>query len=266
MPELAEVEVARRNLERWWSGRPATQVMVYDPRLLVGTTAEEVSRALGKPLDRIERRGKYLIAHFPGDEHLVFHFRMTGKIIRADVPQQKFTRLAWLIPDTGWLLFKDQRCLGTVEYIGPGELAAYSPLSSMGPEPYDLDGANLRALLPPNRQLKAALMDQNVIAGIGNIAISELFWRVRIAPLARVKDLTQTQFDALAEELPRYFDEVIATSMADEIIYLEERGGENIFECYGREGEPCKRCATPIERITTGGRSSYFCPSCQPST
>lgn len=263
MPELAEVEVARRNVERWWKDQAATQVHVLDERLLVDTTAQEITQILTRKLLAMDRRGKYLIARFEGDYQIVFHFRMTGKIIRADIPETKYTRLAWLIPPIGWLIFKDQRCLGTLHAFKPGELDDYRPLSDMGPEPHDVDAPRLKAILPPKRQLKAALMDQAIIAGVGNIAISEIFWRVKIPPKAKVSDLSEAQISALATEMPRYFDEVIEASMADEIVYLEEKDGDNIFDVYGRQGEPCPRCGTPIERIVLGGRSSYFCPACQ---
>lgn len=273
MPELAEVEVARRNLVRWWEGRAAGEVLVLDPKLLVATDEGALVEVLQTPLEAMKRRGKYLIGHFEDGRAVVFHFRMTGKIIRCDRPEARFARLAWYVaPGTGpggalqeggWLVFKDQRRLGHVELFEPGALAGYAPLAMMGPEPYDLTVEAFRARVSPRRNLKAALLDQSVVAGVGNIAITELFWRSKIAPRAKMGELSEAQVAALVEDMPRYFDEVIAVSQADEIVYLEEGNAENTFDVYGREGEPCPRCAATIVREVIGGRSSFYCPSCQ---
>ncbi len=263
MPELAEVEVARRNVERWWKGHGATEVHILDDKLLVATDPDALVEALTKPLERMRRRGKYLIAELEGGHAIVFHFRMTGKIVCSEQETARFARLAWYVPQSGWLLFKDQRRFAHLQLFEPGALQGYAPLARMGPEPHALTPELLRERLAKPRLLKAALLDQAVVAGVGNIAISEVFWRVKIAPDANVSELTEAQIAALAADLPVYFDEVIAKSMADEIIYLEERSAENIFEVYGREGEPCPRCKTPIVRLRIAARSTFYCPTCQ---
>lgn len=264
MPELAEVEIARENVARWWKGRRATDVRILDPKLLGGADAESLVQAIRRPLIAMHRRGKYLIAEMEGGQHVVFHFRMTGKIVRSDVEAGRFARLAWLVPEVGWLLFKDQRRFGRVELLGVGEFAEYAPLLAMGPEPYGLRAEVLRGRLRGKRTLKAALLDQKVIAGVGNIAVSEVFWRIGLAPDIRVDEVDGAQIEALVADLPVYFDEVIEASRADEIVYLEEGGAaENIFEVYGRKGEFCPRCETVIEREVIASRSSFFCPQCQ---
>ncbi len=161
-------------------------------------------------------------------------------------------------------MFKDSRRLGQVEVFDTGELADYEPLQRMGPEPTDLDADLLAEQLPPKRRLKDALLDQSVVAGVGNIAISEVFWRLELPPDVRSNELSDAQIARLAEELPRYFDQLIDDQMADEIVYLGEGKSKNPFDVYAREGEECPRCATPIVRAKIGGRSSYFCEVCQP--
>jgi formamidopyrimidine-DNA glycosylase len=268
MPELGEVEIVRRNLENWWVGESASNVQLLDDDLLKRGSADDLNRAMRQKAVAARRRGKYLWMEMERGDVVMFHFRMTGKITTEAGPQPDYARLAWQIANlasgNGWLVFKDSRRLGQVEWFAPGELQDYEPIAEMGPEPYGLTGDDLRQLLPERRQLKTALMDQRVIAGIGNIAISELFWRLRIPPRVKAGALSGDTIDRLAVELPKFFDQLIERQMADEVIYMTSgKAAHNPFDVYGREGEACARCDTEIERTKVGGRSSYFCPACQ---
>lgn len=262
MPELAEVEIVRRNLSAWWSG-PATDVRVLDDAVLTRGSPELLNELLRGPEPTMDRRGKYLIARFAADRAVIFHFRMTGKIVRNAAPDVRFARLAWNSAGGDWLVFKDSRRLGHVEAFDAGELAEYEPLLRMGPEPHGLTGEALSMRLSSRRRLKDALLDQSVIAGVGNIAVSEVFWRLHLAPDIVVKDLTPAQVAALAAELPRYFDELLLEQFDDEVVYLGEGKAQNPFAVYGREGDACPRCGSTVARVVIGGRSSYFCSVCQ---
>ena len=263
MPELGEVEVVRRNLVRWWEGRRASKVRLRDESLLKNSDAGRLETALTRRLETAERRGKYLMCHLAGDRTAVFHFRMTGKIIRCDDPEREYARLSWYVDETGWLSFVDQRRLGTAHLMTADELASYEPLVEMGPEPEDLTVTRLRGSCTGRRLLKTALLDQAIVAGVGNIAISELFWRLEIRPDVRCGELSDRQLGRLIEEMPRYFEEVVEFSMADEIEYLQEGGADNPFAIYGRDGAPCPRCQTALAKTRVGGRSSFYCPVCQ---
>lgn len=264
MPELAEVEVVRRNLERWWVGRRASKVCVFDDALLEQGDADELREAMGSRLDDASRRGKYLIGRFATAQSVVFHFRMTGKIIRCDDAQPKYARLAWRIDDVGWLVFKDQRRLGVVEvFADERNLRNYEPLRRMGPEPEDVTVDHLRGACSDRRMLKTALLDQSIVAGVGNIAVSELFWRLRFTPEVKCGQLTDEDLARLIAEMPTYFDEIIDKSMGDEVMYVDEAELDNIFSVYRRAGQACPRCETVIEKKRVGGRSTYFCPRCQ---
>ncbi len=263
MPELAEVEVVRRNLETWWKGRRASEVRLLDEDLLKKGSPGDLKVALSKPLERPARRGKYLICHLEGEQSVVFHFRMTGKIICCERPDPKYARLSWRIDDLGWLVFKDQRRLGSAHLFATRELDDYEPLQKMGPEPEDLTVHHLREVCSDRRMLKTALLDQSVAAGVGNIAISELFWRLKFAPDVKCGQLSDDDFERLIDEMPRYFDEIIDRSMADEVMYVEEEEMDNIFAVYRRAGQDCPRCGATIEKRRVGGRSSFYCPRCQ---
>lgn len=263
MPELPEVEIARRNLVEWWQGRAAGEVVVVDEKPLRETDAKALVTALQQTAERIDRHGKYTVVHLADESTLIVHFRMTGKIVRCEEPEPKYARLAWKVPGSGWLVFKDQRRLGTVRLLEPGEFDEYEPIQKMGPDALEVSGDELRERLPKRRMLKTALMDQEVIAGLGNIAAIEIMWRMGIGPRAKCGTLSDEQYDELAETIVEFLEYVIAAEQSDEVVYLEESRADNPFDVYGREGEECPRCGTEIERVKVGGRSSYYCPGCQ---
>lgn len=263
MPELAEVEIVRRNLDRWWVGRAADEVCLFDEQLVKETKPARLESALTERLERADRRGKYLVCRLAGGQVVVFHFRMTGKIICCEVPEPKYARLSWHVDGVGWLVFKDQRRLGDARVFSADEFPEYEPLRRMGPEPEDVTVDHLRGACTGRRMVKTALLDQSIVAGVGNIAVSELLWRMRWPPDVRCGDVDDEDMGRLVEEMPRYFDEIIDRSSAEEVRYVEEADTENVFDVYGREGEECLRCGGTIQRERIGGRSSYFCGECQ---
>ncbi|MEZ4462882.1 MAG: DNA-formamidopyrimidine glycosylase family protein [bacterium] len=259
MPELGEVEIARANLESWWVGRSVEEIVVLDPQVFSsgGHRFDDVMRS--KALEA-GRRGKYLFVVFEHGDVVVFHFRMTGKITRHEAPDPRFTRVAWRVGEL-WLCFQDARRLGHIDVFTKREFQDYAPISKMGPEPFGLTGDVLCQRVG-SRGLKAALMDQSVIAGVGNIAVSEVFFQLGLAPAIRAEALSKTQWQALADALDAFFKGVIAEHQSDDMQYVNQ-GGDNPFEVYGKLGQPCPRCETPIERVKVAGRSTYFCPNCQ---
>ena len=269
MPELAEVECARRDLERWWVGRAASRAIVHDAKVSRSAPAA-LEAALTATCAAARRRGKYLIVDLVGGERsVVFHFRMTGKIALSEQERRRFTRVSWLVDEAGWLVFDDARRFGRVELAEGDPLVEVAALAAMGPEPHDLEGgAHLLARLGRTRRLlRDALLDQKVIAGVGNIAIAELFWRLGVPPDVRSPELGLERADALVRAMPAYFDALVAHHEGAEIDYLSEhrRNDDHPFDVYAREGEACRRCNAAIERRVFGARSAYFCPVCQAS-
>lgn len=264
MPELAEVEVARRNLEAWWTGRAAQRVVVLDARALRAPDDARAIEGMQRPVERVVRRGKYLIVEFEGiSSWALIHFRMTGKIIRDQTGDARFARVAWMLEPDEWLVFKDQRCLGGVDWIEAPRWTQHPTFLAMGPEPDDWEPADVMALQGSRATLKAKLLDQSVVAGIGNIAVCEIFWRLRVAPDLTCAELDADTARALVLETRAYFNWLIAHERGPEITYVQEDASAHPFSVYAREGEPCERCQGTIARIKVAGRSSYYCPVCQ---
>lgn len=159
MPELPEVEIGRRNLERWWEGRAAEEVAVLDEKLLVETEPDRLVEALQQQLVDAGRQGKYLLMEMADDSTVMFHFRMTGKIVRNDGPEPEYARLSWRLPEFGWLCFVDMRRLGDARVFEPGEVDNYESLVEMGPDPMEMSAGEWREVLPERRMLKTAMLD-----------------------------------------------------------------------------------------------------------
>lgn len=264
MPELPEVEIARRNLERWWEGRTADEVVLLDDKLLVETDASDLVDALQQPLESADRRGKYLLMQMADGRTVMFHFRMTGKILCGEGSEPEYARLSWHVPELGWLSFVDMRRLGDARVFTSEQLADYESLADMGPDPLEMTADDWHEALPDGRRLvKTALLDQSIVAGLGNIAASELMWRLGLPPRAKCRDLTDQHYERLAELVPEYVEAVIAEEAGEEITYIEEDLEVNPFQVYRREGEACPTCGAEIARQDVGGRSTYYCTSCQ---
>lgn len=263
MPELPEVEIVRRNLEAWWVGRAAEEVVIHDEKLLGEDGPERAAEMFRGEMVEAWRRGKYLTARFDGGEAAVFHFRMTGKIICADQPDPEYARMAWRVPKAGWLVFKDPRRLGQLDVCTPSEFESYEAFEKMGPEPLELTGDDYAGLFSDRRLVKSSMLDQETVAGLGNIAVSEVMWRVGLEPRAKGGDLSESDWDAFADAVREWADYVLRAEGGEEVEYLAEGRDDNPFAVYGREGEPCPSCGTDIERVDVSGRSTYFCGECQ---
>ncbi len=266
MPELAEVEIVRRNIQAWWK-TPADEVVWIDSKF--GDLQTHLEKALRSKPTAFIRRGKHLIVQTEKGG-IYFHLRMTGKIISAKKPDLRFARLAFKISPGRiqgkevypWLVFVDSRRLGSVEYLEANTLPR--SFETLGPEPDAISVSYFDECIGKKRGLKSALLDQKVVAGVGNIAITELFWTHKISPNAKWVDLSERQKNDLCDGMAPYFDALIEKESGAEIAYANEKGAPNPFVVYKRLGEPCPRCRIAIERTKVASRSTYFCPNCQP--
>jgi formamidopyrimidine-DNA glycosylase len=203
---------------------------------------------VGRRILRVWRRGKYIIFDLSGQIHLLVHLRMTGWL---EFEEPKRYRVA-IRTGKGTAYFEDGRRLGVMQVVTPLELQRV--LKPLGPDPL-LDNCELSRLRRTSRSIKVALLDQQLVAGVGNIYASESLWRARINPRRRADRLQPPAVRALARG--------IVASMRKAVRY-----GPRIFEVqqfavYGRKGKPCRRCGAMIRRIVQAQRSTYFCPLCQ---
>ena len=277
MPELPEVESVRRRLVHVLEGRRLERVEIADARLTRPFDPAEVARELeGERVVAVDRRGKYLIVRFESGRSLLVHLRMTGSFrLRASaddvLPDDAYRRAVVRLDDGSDAAYRDVRRFGTWQLLEPGELQPYLD-ARVGPEPLDpkFTARELATRLAKRRApVKAAILDQRTLAGVGNIYADEALWRARIHPLreagslepGEVRKLRQAIRDVLLLGIERQ-----GSTLRDYALPDGEAGGmQDEFKVYGRLGEPCDRCGTPIERIVVGGRGTWYCPHCQPS-
>jgi formamidopyrimidine-DNA glycosylase len=273
VPELPEVETVRTSLEPVLVGRTFERVEIDDPRLTRPFEPLAVARELqGERVAAVERRGKYLLVRFESARVLLVHLRMTGSFrhVPPGEPPGPHTRAAVTLDDGSHVQYRDVRRFGTWLIVEPSELETYLA-ARLGEEPFarGFGPAALAARLAKRRApLKAALLDQRTLAGLGNIYVDEALWRARLHPLRPAESLDADEVSALLRGIRAALRMGIARQGATLRDYAQPdgtRGGmQHEFKVYGREGEPCERCGTPIEKTRAGGRGTWFCPSCQP--
>lgn len=240
---------------------------VLDRRALRGQSQRRVEATLkGATVHDFSRRGKYIIWNLGKRGRMLSHLGMTGKfVIRGrDDPSPPGVRVALQLAGGSRLLFIDIRRLGSFRLL---DKKAEAKLSRLGPEPLApaFTATRLEELVGgARRPIKSFLMDQHRLAGLGNIHTAEALFRAGIHPGRSAAALDREEVVRLHRSIRRTLTEALRRERADEIAYLQEHGSENEFLVYGRKGEPCPRCRTPVERILQTGRSSYFCPRCQP--
>jgi formamidopyrimidine-DNA glycosylase len=282
MPELPEVETIRRQLAPVLEGRRLERIEVRDPRWCEPAPPEAIADALnGRLIERLGRRGKYLIVSFEDDVHLVMHLRMTGNLLLApaeeDDPERPHMRVRFELSGgrSGGgdrLLFVDVRRFGTGDVLlGSDALAEYFA-SRLGVEPLspDFTAAALRALARGRRQpVKAFLLTQERVAGVGNIYADEALFRARIHPLRPVGKLRRPQVEALRDAVVATLEAGIDAKGASIDDYRQVDGAQGSFQdrflVHTREGEPCPRCGATIRKLRAAGRGTYVCPRCQPA-
>jgi formamidopyrimidine-DNA glycosylase len=273
MPELPEVETIRLALEPHLVGRRFDRVEINDPRLVRPFEPMAVAAELeGERVSAVDRRGKYLIVRFESGRALLIHLRMTGSLrhakrgLRADDPHR---RAVVKLDDGSDVAYRDVRRFGTWLLLEPGELDPYLE-TRVGGEPLERSftarrlGERLEGRRAP---IKAALLDQRTVAGLGNIYVDEALWRAQIHPLRPAQTLTPDEITRLTRSIKEVLKAGIARQGATLRDYSTPDGGrgrmQDRFRVYGRAGRPCSRCGTPIDKISAGGRGTWYCPFCQ---
>jgi formamidopyrimidine-DNA glycosylase len=282
VPELPEVESVRRRLAPVLEGRSLEQVEIVDERLTRPLDPLLVARELeGEQVAAVDRRGKYLIFRFGSGRALLVHLRMTGSFravgsdgsvdAAGDLPADPYERAVVRLDDGSDVGYRDVRRFGTWLLLEPGELDPYLA-ARVGPEPLEprFTAKRLGERLAGRRApIKAAILDQRTLAGVGNIYADEALWRARIHPLREARSLDADEIRALHRGIRKALEVGIArqgSTLRDYRLPGGESGAmQHEFKVYGRGGDPCERCGTPIEKIRTAGRGTWYCPQCQPS-
>jgi formamidopyrimidine-DNA glycosylase len=274
MPELPEVETVRARLAPRLVGRRFERVEIFDPRLTRPEDPAGVAAELeGETVAAVDRRGKYLIVRFESGRVLLIHLRMTGQLLHANggpPPAEDVHRRAVVRLDDGSdVVYRDVRRFGTWRLLDEDELTPYLA-ERLGGEPLvrSFTTKRLAEVLEGRRApLKAALLDQRRLAGVGNIYADEALWRSRLHPLRPAGGLDADEITALRRGIRAALRAGIARHGATLSNYRTPDGSpgrmQEEFKVYGREGEPCERCGTPIEKIRAAGRGTWYCPSCQ---
>jgi formamidopyrimidine-DNA glycosylase len=264
MPELPEVETERVRLAPRLEGRRIRQARIDDPRLTRPEEPEAVAASLeGARIEAVERRGKYLLMRIEDGRVLLVHLRMTGGFRYAPATHE---RAVVELDDGGRVAYRDQRRFGTWLLLDADEAERHLAVR-LGPEPLEpsFTAGFLAGRLAGRRApVKAAILDQRTVAGLGNIYADEALWHAKIDPRTPAGELAADQVAALRRGIRTALRAGIRYQGADlgDGTYAGGRMQQR-FRAYGRTGEPCSRCGTPVEKTRVGGRGTWFCPCCQ---
>jgi len=277
MPELPEVETVRAGLERFVVGRTVANVAVLHPRAVRRDPAGPLGFAAamaGRDFKRAERRGKYLWLALDSDEALLAHLGMSGQMLvgEPDRPLSPHVRARFTFTDGGPdLRFTDQRTFGHLMLV-PFDHGVPAPIAHIAPDPLEqaFDPREFTArLVRRHTGVKRALLDQSLVSGIGNIYADEALWQARLHWARPTETLRPGEVSRLLGAVNDVLTEALkAGGTSFDALYVNVNGESGYFDrslqAYGRAGEPCSRCGTPIRRDAFMNRSAYSCPHCQP--
>jgi formamidopyrimidine-DNA glycosylase len=274
LPELPEVETLRRGLERSFTGQTIHQVRILVPKMLQGhvtdpKTFESVLR--GRKIENIGRRGKHLIFRLDCGYYLLLHLKMRGQLLIAasNDPEEKYLAAVLEMEDGRELRFHDIWTWGELRFLTEMELAAHPPLKTMGPEPLNPEWTpNVfeRSLARrPRALIKALLLDQKIVAGVGNIYADESLFRAGISPIRTAGSLTESEIEHLYHEVRSVLNEAVdgGGTTSDNYVDAEGHVGRYTPRVYDRAGQSCVCCQAALVRTKVMGRGTTYCPFCQ---
>ncbi len=272
MPELPEVETVRRGLEALVVGKQIQKIDVYYPKMVLPSEEIFVKSLTGKKIVAIKRRGKYLLFHFDQGIAMVSHLRMEGKYAIHDheMPLNKHDHVVFEFTDGTELRYNDTRKFGRMVVVPEGEEYTVAGLKTIGPEPtpQSLSVDYLATTMKKHHKaIKSFLLDQNMVAGLGNIYCDEVLWLAKIHPLQPTNTIPLGKIVTLRQKIFDELELAIRAKGTTVFSYLDASGHAGSFQnqlhVYQRTGLPCERCGTPIERIKVAQRGTHFCPHCQ---
>jgi len=278
MPELPEVETVRRGLAPALEGRRFEHVEITDPRLTRPHDPLEVALELeGERVTKVDRRGKYLIVRFESGRALLIHLRMTGSLRHAkaeehgleQLPADPHRHAVVTLDDGSDVAYRDVRRFGTWLLLEPSDVDTYID-TRVGKEPLEAayKAKHLAEKLATRRApIKAAILDQRTVAGVGNIYADEALWRAQVHPLTPANELTADEVKAVHKGIRASLQAGVrrqGSTLRDYQLPDGSSGSaQDRFKVYGRGGLPCERCGTPIDKIRVAGRGTWYCPNCQ---
>ncbi|MFC0361130.1 DNA-formamidopyrimidine glycosylase [Enterococcus canintestini] len=274
MPELPEVETVRQGLLQLVLKKEIASVDVFWPKIIALPEVETFKRELvGQKIETINRRGKYLIFELSNYE-LISHLRMEGKYeffsAEKNAEVTKHTHVIFHFNDGSQLQYRDVRKFGRMELVLKGEAQNFKSIAQLGPEPtpetFKL-AAFKENLAKTKREIKPALLDQKMVTGLGNIYVDEALWQAKIHPMQPCDTLTDLEIKQLRLAIIDVLQRAVAAGGTTVRTYLNALGEAGKFQLslnvYGKTGQPCPRCQTPIEKIKVAQRGTHLCPHCQ---
>lgn len=276
MPELPEVESLRRILTRSAVGRTIVGARIGTLPLRRRVVSDFGATIAGRTIERISRRAKYLMIELSGGLIILAHLGMSGSITHRDRGfdarnfDVKHDHLEFALDDGTRLVFNDPRRFGMVRLISREDLASIAELKGIGPEPLgsDFNAAYLAAQARGKKvAIKNLIMDQKIVAGVGNIYASEILFHAGVRPTRRAGRAKRPEIERIVEFTPKVLRAAIGSGGTTFRSYRDSRGRPGAFSrrlmVYGREDEPCYVCGTPIRNVVVGQRASFYCPKCQ---
>lgn len=274
MPELPEVETIRRTLEQLIVGKTVARLSVHLPRIVREPTVDEFKALLeGQTVQTVRRRGKFLQFFF--DQWvLVSHLRMEGryKVVNRCEPVEKHTHVVFHFTDDTELRYRDVRQFGTMQLVRPDEVETKTPVGKLGPEPLSPQFTKKwleQALQNRKTRLKPLLLNQEFLAGLGNIYVDEALFAARLHPERSADSLTSSEIGRLYRAIQETVREAVRLGGSSVRSYVDGEGEMGMFQLklnvYGRREMPCPACGNPIVRTVVAGRGTHLCPECQPT-
>ena len=273
MPELPEVETVRRILEPQIAGRTVEKLTIRRPEVIAFPSPELFEQNItGQTAAGMNRRGKFLEILLKNGGRIVLHLRMTGCLLAAppDYPEEKHTHIIFVLSGGMELSFSDTRRFGRFWYIAPNEMDSVSGTDKLGIEPFDerlTAGYLQKSFGRRTKSIKECLLEQGIVAGIGNIYSDEILFSAKINPRRPANSLTPTEWRRLCRMIPQRLSYYIDKNCITPQDYLAGHGRDYrntpFLQVYGHDGEPCPVCQTTLCKTIQGGRSCVFCPKCQ---
>ena len=272
MPEMPEVETVRRTLLPLIKGKTIKEVTVWYPKIITGDAKEFARQLTGKKIENIDRYAKYLLIRLSDNLTIVSHLRMEGKyrLVKINTKKDKHDHVQIVFKDNSALRYNDVRKFGRMQLIKTGTEREKTGIGKLGVEPNSAAftvSYLQNGLARKKKNIKNTLLDQSIVAGLGNIYVDEVLWETKIHPLSQANAIPAKKVAQLHDNINSLIELAIAERGTTVHTYLDANGKtggfQKMLQVYGHKGEPCVRCGTPLEKIKVNGRGTTFCPKCQ---